>query len=164
MTTTANNKPKITIQGVLPQFDESELKHRQQAYHSMYLQTSQCMEQVRATIPYDFLTKVAEKVMQGYVIALKQPITTLPLDYSAYLVKPPELQQADLIVMDEQLKQEYIAEIETKRAAFKQQLKQQLLQKAESDEQAKIDNKRAKLLADIEKEVENTFTPLVIPA
>lgn len=157
-------KTTITISGTCPQFNEEELKRRQEGYRSMYLQTSQCMEQVRATIPYDFLTKVTEKVKLDYVIAQKQPITCLPLDYSAYLIKPLEIQEADLLEIDAKIKAEYIVELETNRAAFKEQLKNQLLQKAESDEQKKLENKKAKLLADIERQVEDTFAPLAIPA
>lgn len=161
---TTNIKSKLTISGTCPTFDEAELKRRQAGYKKMYLQTSQCMEVVRASIPYDFLIQVNEKCQIGYVIAQKQPITTLPLDYSVYLIKPAEQQVADLELIDARIKEEYIIEIEATRALFKEELKEQLLQKAELAEQKKVDDKRAKLLADIEQQIDNTFASLAIPA
>ena len=158
-----SNVKGITIQGTIPKFDEGEMKQRQAGFHRMYEQTSQCMELVHANIPYDFLNSVAEKVKLGYVISQRQPITTLPLDYSAYLIKPPEQQALDLQLIDARVKQEYIDELEIKRAEFKELVKRQLLQKAELAEQKKIDDKRAKLLADVEKEVNDAFDDMVVP-
>lgn len=158
------NKPKtITMTGSAPKYEEVELQRRQQGYHSMYHQTSQCMEIVRATIPYDFLNQVNEKCQSGYVIARKQPITTLPLDYSVYLIKPLHMQEVDLLEIDARIKAEYIAEIEAGRTAFKGLLRQQLLQKAELAEQKRLDDKRAKLLAEVDKEVNDAYADLVYP-
>lgn len=161
MTTTI--KPRLTITGVPPQFDEAELKHRQEGYRSMYLQTSQCMEQVRATIPYDFLTKVAEKIAAGYSLAQKQPITTLPLDYSAYLIKPLEIQEADLVEIDAKIKAEYVEFLKDEHLRYENLLRQQLIQAAEAKELKKAADAEAKRLASIDAEVAATFTKLVIP-
>lgn len=154
---------KITIQGVPPQFDKVELKHRQEGYHSMYFQTSQCMVQVRATIPYDFLTNVAEKIAAGYSLAQKQPITCLPLDYSAYLVKPLEMQEADLVEIDARVKAEYVEFLKGEHLRYENLLRQQLIQAAEAKELKKAADAEAKRLASIEAEVAATYTKLVIP-
>ena len=159
----SNVNNKIKIQGTIPKYDETELKQRQAGFHRMYEQTSQCMEMIHASIPYTFLTSIVDKVQQGYVINEKQPITTQPLDYSAYLIKPIEQQAADLKVIDARVKQEYIDELDISRAAFKELVKAQLLQKAELAEQKKADDKRAKLLADVEKEVNDAFGEMVVP-
>lgn len=160
----SNVKSRTTIQGTIPKFVQAELEVRQNGFQSMYEQTSQCMELVHENIPYAFLNSIVEKVKLGYVISQKQPITTLPLDYSAYLIKPPEQQALDLQLINERVKLEYIAELEIKRAEFKELVKQQLLEKAELDEQKKIDDKRNKLLAEVEKEVNDAFGDLVLPA
>ncbi len=162
----ANNtaKSRITISGTCPQFNADELQSRQDRFHHAYHETALCCELVRGDIPLQLLTNVIEKAAQGYVLNTKYPVVLGEMNYVARMTKPLPLQELDLIAADEQIKQEYIVEVEGKRAEFKEALKQQLLQKAESDEQKKVDEKRAKLLADIEKQVEDTFAPLAIPA
>jgi hypothetical protein len=154
---------RITISGSAQKFDPTALKQRQEGFHNMYKQTSQCMELVRAPIPYAFLTAVVEKSKLGYVLSEWSPISTSPADYSCYMIKPEELQQVDLIAIDEREKCKYIAELEKQHEEYRMLLTAQLLQTAESKEKKREDDKRAKLLADIEKEVAETFAPLVIP-
>jgi len=162
----ANNTPKskITISGTFPTFDAAELQSRQDRFHHAYLETALCCEMVRGDIPLQLISNVIDKVAQGYTLNTKYPVLMGEMSYICRMTKPLPLQELDLIAGDEQIKQEYIVEIEGARAEFKERLKQQLLQKAESDEQKKVDDKKAKLLADIEKQVEDTFAPLAIPA
>ncbi|MER2096608.1 MAG: hypothetical protein ABS977_06820 [Pseudomonas qingdaonensis] len=154
---------KITIHGTAPKFDQAELERRQTGYHAMYKQTSQCMELVRAAIPYEFLVAVTEKSNLGYVISSKQPITTQPLDYSAYLIKPEHLQQADLVVIDEKVKRDYIEYLESERQRYRELLTAQLVQAAEAKEAQKVEAKKLKLLDEIAKEVNDVFGELTIP-
>ncbi|MCF7540224.1 hypothetical protein [Pseudomonas petrae] len=159
----SNIKQTISIKGTCPQFNEEELKQRQQGFHNVYLNTDQCCTLVRGVIPFELLTNVINMASQGYTLTAKYPFSMDPLNYQCRMLKPAHMQEADLVALDEEIKQKYITEVEAKRAAFKELLKQQLLQKAESDEQKKANDKKAKLLADIEKQVEETFAPLVIP-
>jgi hypothetical protein len=154
---------KITIHGTAPKFDQVELERRQAGYHAMYKQTSQCMELVRAAIPYDFLVAITEKSKLGYVISSKQPITTQPLDYSAYLIKPFELQQVDLVAIDERVRRDYIEYLESERQRYREMLTAQLLQAAEAKEAQKVEAKRLKLIDEIAKEVNDVFGELEIP-
>ncbi|SEE44954.1 hypothetical protein [Pseudomonas kilonensis] len=154
---------KITIHGTAPEFDQAELERRQAGYHAMYKQTSQCMELVRAAIPYEFLVAITEKSKLGYMISSKQPITTQPLDYSAYLIKPLEIQQVDLEAIDARVRLEYITDLEREREEYRQLLTTQLLQAAALKEQKKLEDKQAKLLAEIQREVNDVFGEFVVP-
>ncbi|MNJ02789.1 hypothetical protein D3C73_1628700 [compost metagenome] len=54
-------------------------------------------------------------------------------------------------------------ELEAEREKYRQLLTEQLLQKAELAEAKKIADKKAKMLSEIQKEVDAVFTELVIP-
>ena len=161
MTNVTTNK--ITIGGVPPQFDEAELKLRQAGFHHMYMNTLQCMELVRAVIPFDFLNKVIEKSKQGYTLIEKNIITTSPLDYSVYMVKPEELREAELVLIDAKVKAEYVEFLKAEHLRYENLLRQQLMQVAEAKELKKVADAEAKRLASIEAEVAATYTKLVIP-
>lgn len=154
---------KITIKGVPRKFDQAELEQRQQGYHNVYRNTDQCCTVVRADIAYDFLAKVIEMSAQGYILTHKYPISTQYESYHAHMVKPESVQAADIVAINERVKQEYIAELESERAEYRELLTAQLLQAAALKEQKKEEEKKAKLLAEIEREVADTFGDLVIP-
>lgn len=153
----------ISIKGTAPKFDQAELDQRQSLHCNMYKNTLQCKEVVRAEIPYNFLLAVIKKSADGYVLDDKLPIKMEPLNYSAYMVKPEHLQQADLVAIDEKVKRDYIEFLESERQRYRELLTQQLLNKAELAEQKKIEDKKAKLLAEVEKEVNDVFGALVVP-
>ncbi|MNN84317.1 hypothetical protein D3C81_2014660 [compost metagenome] len=77
--------------------------------------------------------------------------------------KPESVQAIDLEAIDAQVKQSYVAWLESENEDYRQRLKNQLIQAAELKEAKKLADKQAKLLADIEREVAATFTPLTIP-
>ena len=154
---------KITIKGTAPKFDEQVLKQRQAARHNQYHLTSESHSLVRGEIAFELLANVIELAAQGYELSSKYPITTAPLSYSAYMRKPDAIQAADLEALDDQVKLDYIAAVEAERERYRQLVTAQLLQKAELAEQKKIDDKKAKLLAEVQKEVNDLFGDLVIP-
>lgn len=156
-------KTKITISGTPRNYDEAELKKRQEGYHAVYKQTDQCTELVKAELPHDFLAKVVEFCNKGYVLS-KYPINMEMLNYFARMVKPENLQIEDLARIDGKIKQEYIAELETEREQYRQLLTQQLLQAAEAREAKKIDDAKKKRMLEIEKEVNDVFSKLELPA
>lgn len=84
------------------------------------------------------------------------------LNYRATMTKPEHMQVSDLVAIDEKVKQDYIVWIESERQRYRELLTKQLLEKAERAEQKKIDDKRAKLLAEVEREVSDVFGELVV--
>lgn len=155
-------KTKITISGTPRNYDEAELKKRQEGYHAVYKQTDQCTELVRADLPHTFLAKVVEFCNQGYSLS-KYPICMESLDYSCRLIKPETLQTEDLARIDDKIKQEYIAELEAEREQYRQLLTKQLLQAAQAKEAKKVEDLHKKRMADIAAEVDSVFGELVIP-
>ena len=154
---------KITMTDTAPKFDDQILKQLQQGYHHMYRNTDQRCTVVRDKLAYSFLAKVVEMSTEGYVLTPNYPISTSPADYSVFMVKPDHIQAADLIAIDAKVKQEYIEKLEREREDFKLKLTAQLLQAAKLREQKKIEDAHKKRMADIEKEVNDTFGDLVIP-
>lgn len=154
---------KITIKGTAPKFDDQVLKQLQQGYHHMYRNTDQRCTVVRDKLAYSFLAKVVEMSTEGYVLTPNYPISTSPADYSVFMVKPDRIQAADLIAIDAKVKQEYIEKLEREREDFKLKLTAQLIQAAKLREQKKEEEKQAKLLKEIEKEVNDVFGDLVVP-
>ena len=110
----------ITISGTPRKFDQAELEQRQQGYHSVYRNTDQCCTMVSADIPYQFLAKLIEMSGEGYTLTNKYPITTAPMSYHAHMVKPESIQQADIEVINERVKQEYIAELQAELTEYRE--------------------------------------------
>lgn len=157
-------KARVTVQGAPKKYDADELLKRQRGYHSMYTTTDQCCEIIYSELPYLFLTKIIEKHEKGYTLTSKYPISTDTLNYHAHMVKPEDLQTLDLQAIDERVKAEYISELEVDLFKYKELLKNQLLENAQLAEQEKLDMKRAKLLKEIEQEVDDAYGKLVVPA
>lgn len=155
---------KITIQGTAPQFNAQTLKQRQAARHNQYHLTSESFGVARGEIAFEFLTNVIELVNQGYKLSDKYPVATDPRSYHCHMRKPDAIQTADLKALDEEVKQKYITDLELERERYRQLVTAQLLQKAELSEAKKVADKQAKLLADVQKEVNELFGELVVPA
>lgn len=154
---------KIKISGSARKFNPVELEQRQQGYHNVYRNTDQCCTMVHGEIAFTFISKLIEMSADGYVLTNKYPISTTPTSYRAHMVKPDSVQQADMDVIDERVKQEYVKELEAEREEYKQLLTAQLLQTRQLADAKKIADKEAKVLAEIEREVADTFGELVIP-
>ena len=154
----------ITIKGTAPKYDEQVLKQRQATRRNRYHQLDEAFTQARGEIAFEFLTNVIELVNLGYELSSKYPITTDPRVYHCQMLKPENIQKADLEALDEEEKQKYIADLEREREEYRQLVTAQLLQKAELAEAKKVADKQAKLLADVQKEVNELFGELVVPA
>jgi hypothetical protein len=153
----------IKMKGSIPTFDQIELERRQTAFKHMYLNTLECKAVVRAELSFQFLHAVIKMAEEGYILDEKLPIRLESLNYSAYMTKPQDIQDADLALMTGKVKEDYIAELERERVRFKELLKAQLIEREEAKEAKKQADAKAKKLAEIEKEVSDTFAPLVIP-
>jgi hypothetical protein len=154
---------KITIKGTAPKFDQQELERRQIARHNQYHLTSESFGVARGEIAFEFLANVIELANQGYELRSKYPIVTDPRSYHAHLRKPDAIIQSDLEALDAQVKQQYIVDLEAEREEYKQLLTAQLLQTRQLAEAKKIADKQAKVLAEIEREVADTFGELTVP-
>lgn len=154
---------KISIKGSAPQFDEQELKQHITARHAEYHGSQESHVHVRTQFLYDMITKVIELTSEGYSLSKQYPITSGELQYDCFMRKPAQLVAEELTIIDAQTKQSYVVWLESERESYKQQLTAQLLQAAALKEQKREEEKRAKLLREIEKEVSDTFAPLVIP-
>ena len=152
----------ISIKGTPRKFDPAELEQRQQGFHNMYKNTLQCKELVMAPILHHLFLNVIQKSKEGYVLDEKLPVNIEALKHSVYMIKPEHLQAEDLAIINERVKQEYIAELQAELTEYRELLTQQLLDKAELAEQKKIADKRAKLLAEVEKEVNGVFSEQVV--
>ncbi len=153
----------ITIKGTAPKFNQQELDQRKAAYQNLYYSTMESRKLIRAELPHQFILSIIEHSDEGYVLDSKAPIVMQSLHYRATMFKPEHMQKADLEAAQDGIKTGYILYLETQREQYKQQLKAQLLEADEAKEQKKLDAIRTKRLAEIDKEVADTFGELVIP-
>lgn len=157
-------KKTNSIQGFPSKYDESELKKIQEGYHHQYHNTDMCYQLVRGPIPHDLLASVVEHHDLGYRITAKYPVSFDVMSYSCQMLKPLNVQEEDLKVIDERVKQEYIAKLQKELEDYRQKLTQQLIEADEEKEFKRLAAAKAKRLADIEAEVDNVFKSVVIPA
>ena len=152
-----------SIKGAPRKFDQNELDQRQAAYRNLYLNTMESKEAVRGELPHHFLLNIIKHSNEGYTLEENTPLRLESLNYRAFMTKPPHLQAKDLEAADLKIKDAYIFELQSERDKYKQLLKDQLLQADAAKEQRRIDAAKSKRLLEIEKEVNDTFAPLVIP-
>ncbi|MBI6605830.1 MULTISPECIES: hypothetical protein [Pseudomonas] len=154
---------KIRISGAPPKWDDAEFEVRLQGWVNVYRGTTQCMEHVRSPLTHDFLELVASKVAEGYTVARNQAVTHEALNHSCWMIKPESHQQKDIDDIRIRVKAEYVEFLQGEHVRYQELLRQQLIQAAEAKEQKKLDDARNKRLLEIDKEVSDTYSPLVIP-
>ncbi|OAH54168.1 hypothetical protein [Pseudomonas monteilii] len=154
---------KIKIAGVPPKWDNFEYEKRVDAWTNVYRQTERSMELVQAPLGHQFLQAVIDKANAGYTITPKKDVKHLPLDYSVWMVKPLEQQQADIEEIKKEVKAEYVAYLESERERYQQLLREQLIQSQQEKELKAQQEKEAKAMVAIERQVQDCYAPLVIP-
>ena len=159
---TNTNTDKIVIKGTPAKFDPSELERRQQQHKFAYQQTQQCCEIIRGAIPQQFLQSVSDKIAAGYSFS-KYPINMESLNYSAHLVKPPAIQEVDIATINNEVREAYRAELEASHEDYKQRLYAQLVQAEESKQAAKAQAAKDKVYADLKRQADQTYSPMVFP-
>ena len=159
---TNTNTDKIVIKGIPAKFDPNELERRQQQHKFAYQQTQQCCEIIRAAIPQQFLQSVSDKMAAGYTLS-KYPINMEPLNYSAQLVKPLAMQEVDIATINNEVRESYKAELEASHEDYKERLYAQLVQAEESTQAAKAQAAKDKVYADLKRQADQTYSPLVFP-
>ncbi|CAM4142735.1 hypothetical protein CCOS865_03407 [Pseudomonas reidholzensis] len=154
---------KIKINGIPPQYDESELERRVADWVKVYKQTEQSMELVSASLGHEFLQLVIDKANQGYTITQTKRLNHAQLYHSTYMVKPPAMQEEDIAKIRIEQKEKYVAHLQAEHARYQDMLRQQLIQAAEEKERKAAETAKAKQMAAIEKQVSECYTPLSIP-
>jgi hypothetical protein len=154
---------KITIKGVPPKWDDAEFEARVDGWVNVYRGTTQCMEFVRSPLPHEFLELVALKVAEGYTVARNQGVTHESLNHSCWMIKPEGKQSIDIDDIRIRVKAEYVEFLQGEHVRYQDLLRQQLIQSAELKEQKKIEDAKAKRLLEIDKEVSDTYSSLIIP-
>lgn len=154
---------KIKVVGAPPKWENEEFNRRVDAWINVYRQTERSMELVQAPLGHQFLQAVIDKANAGYTVTSKKDVRHLPLDYSIWMVKPLDQQQADIEVIKKDVKAEYVEWLESERRRYQEQLRQQLIQAREEKDRRTAEQAKAKQMAEIEAEVQACYKPLVIP-
>ena len=151
-----------SIKGAPAKFDAKELQRRQQQYQAAYKQTSQSCDMVRGGHPKQFLQAVIDHAANGYTLT-DYAVSLDPAAYSTLMRRSEAMQEADLNRINNEVRDAYRAELEADRAKYQSLLLEQLLQ-AEEQKQAKAAaSAKEKLLARLQKEVDNCYAPLEFP-
>lgn len=152
----------IKIQGAPRDYNEQELQSLQAARRNVYTQVEN-KERVTAEFGYDLIEKTHKKLLEGYAMERTLPIALSPLNNSIYLRKPKEMQDKEMLLLDEQVKKQYIEELQKEREEYKSLLVAQLMEAEEEKERKKQEQAKAKRLADIQAQAEQCYGDLVIP-
>ena len=158
-----SDKTKILINGTPPKWNDVEFETRVNGWLNVYRGTTECMEHVRSPLPHDFLELVASKIAEGYTVSRNQGVTHESLNHSCWMIKPDEKQKIDIDGIRIRVKAEYVEFLQGEHLRYQDLLRQQLTQAAEAKEQKKVVEARNKRLLEIDKEVSDTYSPLVIP-
>lgn len=154
---------KIRVPGTPEQFSQEELDQRQQEYRHAYQSTSQSCETIRGAHSNQLLQAVIDKAAQGFTLT-DHPASLEPMNYAVSMRKPESLQAEDLLKIDSEVKAKYKVELEASHEAYKKLLFEQLVQTEELKKEKAEQLARDKLLARLQKEADQTFTPLSFPA
>lgn len=154
---------KIKISGTPPHWNQAEYDRRVEEWINVYRGTERSMTLVRASLEHDFLQAVIDKAQQGYTITSNKRVMHSPLDHSVYMVKPLAVQQVDIEEIKKDVKAEYVEWLEAERTRYQDLLREQLIQTHQDRELKALEEKQAKQMAAIEKQVSECYTPLVIP-
>ncbi len=153
---------KTTIQGAPREYNEQELKVAQEARRNVYMQIEN-KECVTAEFGYDLIEKTHKKLLEGYAMERTLPIALSPLNNSIYLRKPKEMQEKEMLLLDEQVKKQYIEELHNERVEYKALLVAQLMEAEEEKERKKQEQAKAKKLLEAQQAAEECYGELKLP-
>lgn len=160
--TTTTQANKIRIQGIPPQFEASKLEELVTAAKHHYSDSPQNCIVVKSSTDKQFFQAISDHLSQGYELS-PFPINYAPLSYNTHLIKSPELQAIDLAQIEVDVKAKYIESLEAEHVRYKELLLAQLLQSEQTKAAKKAEQAQAKLLAELQAQVDATYTPLAIP-
>ena len=153
---------KITIQGTPAKYNAIELQRRQQQYQAAYKQTSQSCDMVRGGHPKQFLQSVIDHAAMGYTLT-DYAVSLDPAAYSTLMRRSEAMQEADLNRINNEVRDAYKVELEASHEDYKQRLYEQLVQVEESKQAAKVQAAKNKVYADLKRQADQTYSPLVFP-
>ncbi|TXR41463.1 hypothetical protein FVE88_00025 [Ectopseudomonas mendocina] len=153
---------KTTIKGSPAEYSQAELTRLQEQRANLYLHAEN-YEYVKGDIAYNFLMAVIEKEKEGYTLCSKTPINMMPLAFRARMIKPQEIQEAELTVIYEQTKTDYFEALKKEREDYKKLLVQQLMEAEEEKERKRQEQAKAKKLADFEKQADECYGEMQLP-
>lgn len=152
----------IHIKGAPSEYSEAELTRLQEQRKNLYLHAEN-YEYVKGDIAYNFLMAVIAKEKKGYTLCSKTPINMMPLAFRARMIKPQEVQEAELAVIYKQTKVDYIEALKKEREEYKKLLVLQLEEAEMEKERKRQEQAKAKKLADFQQQAEECFGELIIP-
>lgn len=152
----------IKIQGAPRDYNEQELQSLQAARRNVYMQVEN-KERITAEFGYDLIEKTHQKLLEGYTMERTLPIALSPLNNYIVLIKPKEMQEKEMLLLDEQVKAQYITDLKREREDYKKLLVQQLLEADQAKEAAKAEQARVKKIAEFEKHAQECFGELKLP-
>jgi len=153
---------KITIKGIPPKFEASKLEELMATAKHHYKNSPQSCIVVRSDIDKEFLQLVADNLNQGCAIS-PYPLNLGPINFNCHLIKSPELQAVDLVQIEANVKAQYIESLKAEHVKHKELLLAQLIQTEELKAAKKAEQAKEKLLLELKKQVDATYTPLTIP-
>ncbi|MCX2814570.1 MULTISPECIES: hypothetical protein [unclassified Pseudomonas] len=156
-------KEKITIKGTPSAWDQKVYESKLEGWINVYRGTEQSMELVKANFEHELIQAVIDKSRVGYTVAVNKHVYHGPLEHSVWMVKPESQQAEDIAAITVNVKNEYIAHLESERASYQDKLRKQLIQTQREKEQKAQRDKEAKQLAEIERQVQECYAPLAIP-
>lgn len=155
---------KTTIQGVPPQYDAAVLQEKQEQAVAAFLNSNKSKHYLRADLPSLFFSELENLIKQGYTVALDYPSSFQPLSYSVYLTKPDELLVDEIEQVKAKAREEYIAHLQSEHERYQALLVQQMIEKAEREEEEKQAKLKEKQLEAFKEKAKQVYTPLCIPS
>ncbi|CAM3052658.1 hypothetical protein [Pseudomonas plecoglossicida] len=152
-----------SIKGTPPAWSDAEYQRRLGIELHAYKHTAASRERVTAALEQPWLNDVIAKAQAGYVVCDRYPVVHEQLSHTVYMIKPESVQAADIGLIKERVKKEYIEHLQSELNRYKAALAQQLMEAAEAKERQRREAAAAKRLADAEKEANDCFGDLVIP-
>lgn len=160
--TTTTQANKISIKGIPPKFEARKLEELMAAAKHSYSSSLQKCIIVKSSTDKQFFQAISDHLSQGYELS-PFPINYAPLNYNTHLIKSPKLQAIDLAQIEVDVKAKYIESLEAEHVRYKELLLAQLLQSEQTKAAKKAEQAKEKLLLELKKQVEATYTPLQIP-
>ncbi len=152
----------IKISGAPREYNEQELQSLIAARRSVYKQVEN-KERITAEFGYDLIEKTHKKLLEGYAMERRLPIALSPLNNYIVLIKPKEMQEKEILLLDEQVKKQYIEELQNERDEYKALLVAQLMEAEEAKERQKAEQAKAKKLLEAQQAAEECYGKLKLP-
>lgn len=155
---------KTTIKGVPPKYEAAALQAKQDQAVAAFLSSSKAKHYLRAELPSVFFSELEGLIKEGYTVTLDYPYSFQSLSYSIHLTKPEHLLVDEIKQVEEKTKQEYIAFLQSEHERYQALLVQQMIEKAEREEEEKQVELKAKQLEAFKEKAKKVYTPLKIPS